>query len=168
MENAVKNNEVKVGRIPRADIAAAGQVKKVRHKVTVAEIVNFQNELQRECVEWSNASVEQYPLLKLLFSPVSGSKTKTLSEIIKLNGLGARKGMPRLMIPVANVTSPKKPGQYSGLAIEIKRENDGLSSEQRLWLAQLKEHGYLCLVIHSLAEFKDAVAKFHAPLSRNE
>jgi|GEM_PF-6031431 len=113
--------------------------------------------LQQQCVSWAELHTEEYPYLNLMFHPASGvGRTKT--EANELRSAGAKKGVPRLIIPVPNKPARKR---YNGLAVEIKSPSGCLSSEQEDWQQHLKRHGYLCVVVRTLKEFIEAVKVFH-------
>lgn len=76
--------------------------------------------------------------------PNGGKRSK--GEAGKLKALGVKPGYPDL-------TLPRKYGQWSGLAIELKSPTGRVSPEQQEWLDAFKADGYLVGVSRTLEEF---------------
>lgn len=68
-------------------------------------------------------------------------------EAGKLKAMGAKKGFPDLVLP-------RRCGQWTGLAIELKAPDGYPTKEQKEWLAALEEEGYLTGICRTSAEFR--------------
>jgi len=91
----------------------------------------------------------QYPELRLLFSIPNGSyKSPAARRLFQSTGL--RSGVPDLMLPVMRPVRALAGADYdlhAGLWIELKRTQGGVvSAEQKRWIADLNEQGYLAVV----------------------
>ena len=92
---------------------------------------------------------KQYPELALLFAIPNGSyKSPAARRLFKATGL--RSGVPDLMLPVMRPVRALAGADYdlyAGLWIELKRTQGGVvSAEQKRWIADLNEQGYLAVV----------------------
>ena len=93
--------------------------------------------------------VGKYPELALLFAIPNGSyKSPAARRLFKATGL--RSGVPDLMLPVMRPVRALAGADYdlyAGLWIELKRTKGGVvSAEQKQWIADLNEQGYLAVV----------------------
>lgn len=94
-------------------------------------------EEQRDIFLWSNASNKKE--LKLLHASLNGVRL-TIGQSMKAKRSGMKKGVPDLFLPI-----PRH--DYHGLFIELKRAKGGtVSKEQKQWLNDLNEQGYLAVV----------------------
>lgn len=93
---------------------------------------------QMAVMEWAAYRLGMWPELRLLYHvPNGGSRNRI--EAARLRAQGVKSGVPDLVLPVARVG-------WHGLYIELKRRKGGrLSEEQRRWLDDLQEQGYLAL-----------------------
>ena len=90
---------------------------------------------------WAEWQAGKYPELRWLFHiPNGGLRSKATAGRLKAEGVKA--GVPDLFLPVPHQG-------YHGLFIEMKREKGGKPSEnQKEWLKQLNEAGYLAVICH--------------------
>ena len=86
----------------------------------------------------------------------------------KLKSMGVKKGVPDVMIfehwededtlDVIDGYANTVPINGFGIAIELKVQKRKPSGEQKLWLAALKERGWLTAVCYSLDEVREVVS----------
>lgn len=93
---------------------------------------------QMAVMEWAAYRLGMWPELRLLYHvPNGGSRNRI--EAARLKAQGVKSGVPDLVLPVAR-------GGWHGMYIELKRRKGGrLSEDQRRWLDDLQEQGYLAL-----------------------
>ena len=95
----------------------------------------------------------QIPALKRLFHiPNGGSRNK--AEAAHLKAQGVKRGVPDIFFPCAC-------GKWHGLFIELKRTEGGsLSKEQKDWIKDLNEAGYMAVVCKGWEEAKDVILEY--------
>lgn len=101
---------------------------------------------------WAKHSEAAHPELKHLLHPANGEKRDKVTAA-RLKGMGVKPGVPDLLL-----LYPK--GCYIGMAIELKYAGNRPSTEQKVWLQQLRAVGYFAAVcwgqsgaIHLLEEY---------------
>lgn len=107
-----------------------------------------EDRVQAELVRWARTD----PALRLLFHVPNGGERNPIVGG-QMVALGARKGVPDLMLPVAR-------GPYHGLFLEIKAEDGSVSDHQRRWLADLEAEGYRAVVAYGLEEARSALLDY--------
>lgn len=91
--------------------------------------------------------------LKLLFAIPNGGQRNAIVGA-KLKATGVKKGVPDLLLPVANKT-------HHGLFIELKRiKGASTSPEQKAWIAKLNEQGYMAVVCRGFEEAKKTIEDY--------
>ena len=100
--------------------------------------VPYEADEQKAIFEWIGYSIGRFPELKLcMHIPNGGYRNPREAHNLRLQGV--KSGVPDLFLPVA------KRG-YHGLFIELKRKKGGrLSEDQKQWLDDLFEQGYLAV-----------------------
>jgi len=126
-------------------LVAKGAVAKVKR-------ASPEEDLHRACFDLVRVLSLRYPILRwMVHYPAGGKRPK--GEAGKLKAMGAKPGVPDLVLPRRN-------GQYTGFATELKSTTGRLSDDQRDWLAALDEEGYLTAVCRTLEEFHDVLLVF--------
>lgn len=102
---------------------------------------------------WCSQNFEKYPELKrLTHIPNGGSRHK--AEAGKLKAMGVKNGVPDLMLLI-------KRGHWSGIFIELKRVKGGVvSTEQKDWLAFLREQGFGAIVCYGWLEARKVLIEY--------
>lgn len=122
---------------------------------------------QCQVVSWLK---QQYP--NVLFTASAGGARTSIGTAVKMKKMGYSKGCPDIMIfekaicyekytiPNSSITDRRKV-EYSGLFIELKREDGGfLSLEQRHWIDKLNERGYKAVVAKGFEEAKQVIQEY--------
>ena len=74
---------------------------------------------------------------RLIAIPNGGHRAKSVA--VKLKAEGVKKGVPDMFLPVAS-------NGYYGLFIELKKIKGRATSEQKEWINNLNEAGYLAVI----------------------
>lgn len=107
-----------------------------------------EHEAQCAAIEWAMWHENRYPGLRWLHANLNGAKLpyrKTRSgkryspEAIKLKKEGLKNGVSDLFLPVPR-------NGYCGLWIEMKVGNNKPTEEQREFIADMNEQGFLAIV----------------------
>jgi len=102
---------------------------------------------------WARLAQGRYPELRLLNASLSGVRLFP-GQARKAKTLGMVRGFPDVFLPV------RKAG-YGGLFIELKRPRGGkLTPEQRAWLAELGEQGYLAVCCRGFEEARTVIQSY--------
>ena len=110
---------------------------------------------QKALIELCAWHAKSDPRYQLIFAIPNGGH-RHVAVASKLKAEGVRKGVPDLMLPVANPP-------YHGLFIEMKVKPNKPSAEQLIWIKQLTEQGYKAVVCYS---WQDALATIKSYLDR--
>lgn len=102
-----------------------------------------------ELCEWYSKKDPRYGLLFAI--PNGGHRHIAVAS--KLKAEGVRKGVPDLMLPVANPP-------YHGLFIEMKVKPNKASKEQLEWISKLTEQGYKASVCYSWTEAIETIKHY--------
>lgn len=97
----------------------------------------------------------KYPELKLLFHIPNGGK-RDIVTAAKLKAEGVKAGVLDLCLPV-----PK--GIYHGAFIEMKAMDGKISSEQSMWIEDLKNQGYFIAVCYGWEKARDIITSYLKP-----
>lgn len=98
--------------------------------------------------------VEYLRLRKLLFTSTLGGVRLTIGQAVKIKRQGYSKGVPDVII-----FEPSN--GYHGLAIEMKKEKGGVTSqEQKEWIQGLNDRGYKAVVCKGAGQAIDEVIKY--------
>ena len=102
---------------------------------------------------WIGLNLKTYPELKRLHhSPNGGSRHK--AEAAKFKAMGVRNGFPDLILIL-------KRGEYSGLAIEMKKRKGGkVSDEQDDWGDYLLSQGFGFKICKGWEEARDTLISY--------
>lgn len=101
---------------------------------------------QAAVIKWSQQPEirRQWPELALLHHIPNGG-TRDPVEAKHLKQQGVKKGVPDLCLPVPH-------GRYHGLYIEMKREGESPSEDQKWWGEKLQLYGYSWAVCRGYEE----------------
>lgn len=104
-------------------------------------------------MSWALYQQGKFPELKLLFHiPNGGGRSK--AEAGRFKAMGVKAGVPDLCLPVPR-------NGFHGMWIELKREDGGrVSADQRHWLDDLREMGYLTMVCHGWLEASNMIMAY--------
>jgi hypothetical protein len=122
-----------------------------------------EEELHKGCVQWARAQSGALPELDALLHVPNGGKMPRGSAG-KLKGMGMRKGVPDLLLPVPRpVTWTNGDRQAAGaLWIELKSQSGRLRDSQKEWRARLMKHGHAWTLVRTLDAFRAAVTDYLA------
>lgn len=142
------------------------------HIVPVKPLPIKENRVQKNCIRWFDI---QYPkLTRLLFHiPNGGSRNKITNsqgkkfslEAIEFKRMGVRRGTADLFLSIPNE-------KYFGFYIEMKREGEQQSYDQREFEKEVTSLGYRYEVLDDIDKFCIAVQNylsttpFHKPTWR--
>ena len=94
---------------------------------------------------------------RILFTAVPNGGYRLAREERNMKASGVRRGVPDLLI----FDTPPGLAEYRGLALEMKRVGEtacSVSKEQRKWLAELRQRGWLTMVAfgadHAIEQMK--------------
>lgn len=108
----------------------------------MAAPVALEWEEQAALFRFAQVEEQRDPRWKMLSANQNGLPASSIQEAARAKKCGMKRGFPDLTFPV--------PSQgYHGLFIEMKRQNGrhaDVSIEQRQWLSDLTEQGYLAVV----------------------
>lgn len=103
-------------------------------------IIPTEDEEQTFVMSWAEVNMGRYPELKLMYHiPNEGKRSKR--EGARMKRLGMRKGVSDICLPVAR-------GDYHGLYIELKALDGKPTTEQKDFLAAVREQGYCGFVCY--------------------
>jgi hypothetical protein len=92
------------------------------------------------------------PELGLLFHiPNGGGRSKREAGILK--AMGVRAGVSDLFLPVPA-------GTKHGLWLELKAIGGAISTEQRVWLGEMKKNGYSAFLCVGWEEARDRIVEY--------
>ena len=105
---------------------------------------------QKALIKWAGLQSKTIPALKLLFAIPNGG-ARHIAVATKLKAEGVRRGVPDLMLPVAN-------GTFHGLFIEMKKVNGGRASKEQIeWQTALQLEGYQSLICEGWLDAKESI-----------
>jgi len=113
-----------------------------------------EEEIHKALIEWAGYKEAEMPALRLLHHVPNGGKMPPGSAG-KLKGMGMRRGVPDLVLPVPR-------GSYHGLYLELKSPSGRVRATQRWWLQALAEEGYGVEVAYRLDDAIEAVEEYLA------
>jgi len=115
---------------------------------------------QAMLIAWARRTESHWPELALLHAiPNGGWRHKATAGRLKAEGL--KPGVPDLCLPVAR-------RGYNGLYLEMKSEKGRVRKEQRWWLDQLNDQGYLAVVCKGFAQGVDVITEYLGDKERDE
>lgn len=110
-------------------------------------------EEQERLFRWAEIQKYNDSRIGLLKSDLSGVRL-SIGQAVKAKKQGMKKGYPDIFLPVSSKG-------FHGLFIELKREKGGiLSDEQKTWLKQLVNQGYLAIVCKGSDEAINAIIDY--------
>lgn len=115
-----------------------------------------EDHLHYQIVEWM--SYEHKNAFFIHVRNETGAKV-TPTMMNKMRALGVRKGVPDLLF-----FDPRH--GYTGLAIEVKTPQGTVTKEQREFLANLKERGWLTAVVRSFEQAKQIIDDYYGKMSK--
>lgn len=111
-----------------------------------------ENSIQSNFFSWCAALSRQMPELDLMHSIPNGAhKSRFAQRLYKATGLKA--GVPDVCFPVARCG-------YHGMYIEFKTPTGRTSPAQKVWIASLREQGYLVPVCRDWKLAADIVTAY--------
>ena len=111
---------------------------------------HLEDDLQAECITWFDY---QYPKLKNLLFHVPNGGHRNIREAARLKKQGVRPGVSDLILLIPR-------GNFHGMCIEMKSEKGTLSENQKEWLKQAENNGYLTIVCNNFILFKTAIDSY--------
>jgi len=105
--------------------------------------------IHKAVIDYADRLSFQRPEFQLLFHPPNGGKMPQGSAG-KLKGMGMRKGVPDLILPVLAEAKMWDHRFFSGLALELKSADGHLRPEQAWWLYHLQKNGWAVAVARSV------------------
>lgn len=122
-------------------------------KAKRSPIVPSEHLEQSVVVQWASRAAGAYPALNLLYAiPNGGLRNKKTANDLRAEGV--KPGVPDLCLPVPNA-------RYHGLYIEMKRVRySTTSADQKLWIKNLNERGYLAVVCKGANEAIEVLKKY--------
>ena len=116
----------------------------------IPELSEYQEQVK--VFEWAEISVSEFPELEMLVGSLNGVRLP-IGLAVKSKKAGLKRGYPDIGLDVKRSSRLEPLRQFSGLRIELKKENSGkLSIEQVWWLQKLSIQGYLAVVCHGAAK----------------
>lgn len=115
---------------------------------------------QAAIFRWAKYSEALHPELKMLCHMPNGGK-RTKIEAARLKAQGVKAGYPDILLDVPR-------GTHHGLRIELKAPKDDgrregtTSPEQREWLANLNQYGYLAVICVGWEAARDVILNYLA------
>ncbi len=107
---------------------------------------------QAALVTWARMTAPRLPELELLHAiPNGGWRHPATGK--KLNAEGLKRGVPDLCLPVAR-------HGYHGLYIEMKSQKGRVRKEQKWWLDELNDQGYLALACRGFDQAVDVITEY--------
>lgn len=118
---------------------------------------------QIHVMQWADITANRggvYEKLRLLFHiPNGGARSKTEGAIFK--AMGVKAGVPDLFLPVVQeVTEGEMSALAGGLFIEMKSEGGKVRPNQRQWLHDLVNAGYVCCVCHGAEQAQQCLEEY--------
>lgn len=111
-----------------------------------------ENSIQSAFFSWCAAMSRQMPELDLMHSIPNGAhKSRFAQRLYKATGLKA--GVPDVSFPVARC-------DYHGMYIEFKTSTGRTSPAQKVWIASLRQQGYLVPVCRDWKTAADIVTAY--------
>ncbi len=99
---------------------------------------------QQALFEWAEIAAKKTPELKLLFAIPNGGK-RNITTAVRLKKEGVKSGVPDVCLPVPC-------GEYHGLYIEMKVDENKPTENQSWWIEQLQKQGYRVDVCYGWGE----------------
>jgi hypothetical protein len=130
----------------------------VRGKVRRKATAHREDGEQAALFRWAELSRGRWPELALLFAVpngafLAGDAVARAKQAGRLKRQGLRPGVPDVFLDVAR-------GGYHGLRIEMKAGKGRASDDQRLWIAALREQGYLAEVCVGWEAARELVERY--------
>lgn len=116
-------------------------------------MIPSESQEQQTLFQWAGMMTGKYPELKLCHHiPNGGSRNAIEAHNLRLQGV--KPGVPDICLPVAR-------GRYHGLYIELKRQQRSrLSVEQKIWLNDLRDQGYMAVVCYGWEDAKNVIERY--------
>ena len=118
----------------------------------------LEDDHQAALFQWASVRANSgYPTRLMFAIPLGGYRKPR--EAARLKMQGAKAGVPDMFLPVPR-------GEFHGLFIELKRPivkgepKPVVSPEQRHWLKELADQGYMTAVCYGFAEAKDLIESY--------
>lgn len=113
----------------------------------------LERDIQKMLFQWAKLSEAKYPQLKLLYASMNGVRLTSALAGKRAKEQGLKRGIPDIMLPYPNKL-------YHGLFIELKSEKGRISKDQKIWIKQLNEAGYLAMVCYGFDKAKQLIIAY--------
>lgn len=121
-----------------------------------------EEEIHRACVRWADAQAGAMTELRALFHVPNGGKMP-YGAAGKLKGMGLRKGVPDLCLPVVKpILEDGERRSAGGLWIELKSKKGRLRDSQKAWRDRLLQYGHAWALCRSLTGFQVCITDYLA------
>jgi hypothetical protein len=115
---------------------------------------------QKALFQWAAYNIRKHPELSLLYHVPNGGKRDIITAKM-LKDEGVKPGVPDLFLPV-----PRR--GYHGLYIEMKIKGGKLSDDQKKWIFELKQQGYMVLVCYGWEEASKNIINYLAEVKTED
>lgn len=117
---------------------------------------NEESRAQVAVFQWADLHRNKYPALKMMFAVPNGGKRNVITAV-NMKREGAKRGVPDIIL-----LHPSR--EYHGLAIEMKKDKGGtVSPEQKEWIKNLTDEGYLARVCRGSFEAIETIKFYLEP-----
>lgn len=106
-------------------------------------------EEQVNLFSWAASQEHKYPELKYLFSTLNGVRL-TIGQAKKAKRSGNKRGVPDIWLPL-------RLGGANGLVVELKVKGNTTTPEQKEWLNELANNGWMTRVAYGADEAKEII-----------
>jgi hypothetical protein len=107
---------------------------------------------QAALFNWAQLQENYQPVLRLLNSSQNGMMCSK-QQAAKAKKAGMKRGIPDINFPVSR-------GGYHGLFIELKKIGGRVSPEQKIWLSDLRDQGYMAVVCYGFDEARQTIEEY--------
>lgn len=118
--------------------------------------INWEHSHQVALFKWAQLMSHKYPVLRLMFAIPNESYGGGLQAIRRgkyFRAEGRKSGVPDIFLPVPR-------GGYHGLFVEMKFGKNKPTENQRWWIENLRDQGYMVKVCYSFAEAKEVILEY--------
>jgi hypothetical protein len=109
-----------------------------------------EGQIQAECVDFFRM---KYPHYRNLLFAIPNGGFRIAKNAYNLKRQGVVSGVPDMMLAVPS-------GRYHGLFIEMKRDSQKTTDNQKLMIHRLSEQGYKVVICRSVKQFMDELALY--------
>lgn len=113
---------------------------------------DYEHREQSLFIKWIDWEKKIDPRLECVFAVPNGF-VKSIQMASWARAEGLRSGVPDVFVAVPI-------GKHSGLFLEFKSGKNDLSDTQREWFKRLANNGFVCCLVRSFEEAKEAVSQY--------